>query len=129
MISLTLLKSIKVGKPTWSIPCTLFFLCIQADGKNSIFSVFIQDNTVFTFCLFYIFTFCQGCCLLFLNKDVITARVRIALEGMSKRVCQENRARQTFRKTNISYPLIFTEGKKCSFFGKFDVLSFLETPI
>ena len=43
----------------------------------------------------------------------------------SKRVFQENKARQIFRKTIIFYPLIRT----CSFFGKFDVLCFLETPV
>ena len=37
--------------------------------------------------------------------------------GISK-----NKARQIFRKTNISYP-------KSSFFGKFGVLCFLETPV
>ena len=49
----------------------------------------------------------------------------------SKRVFQENKTRQIFRKTNISYPLIrcVSEGKKCSLFGKFGVLSFLETPV
>ena len=52
-------------------------------------------------------------CLLRRNKS----KVRI-----SKRVFQENKARQIFRKINI-YPL------KCSFFGKFDVLCFLETPV
>ena len=57
---------------------------------------------------------------------------------ISKQVLQENKARQIFRKTNICYPLIRTrtyqgvernvrnECKKCSFFGKFDVLCFLE---
>ena len=34
---------------------------------------------------------------------------------ISKRVFQENKARQIFRKTNISYPLIRTR----TFFGKF----------
>ena len=58
-----------------------------------------------------------------------TAKGRI-----SKRVFQENKARQIFRKTNISYPLIRTRtcayrGKKCSFFGKFDVPCFLEKPV
>ena len=53
---------------------------------------------------------------------------------ISKRVFQENKARQFFRKTNISYPLICTRtcgtgGKKCSFFGKFGVLCYLETPV
>ena len=84
---------------------------------------------------------------------------------ISKLVFQGNKARQFFRKTNISYPLISTracayqgvrngnkakrriskrafqglftrvshvcvsEGKKCSFFGKFDVLCFLETTV
>ena len=42
---------------------------------------------------------------------------------ISKRVSQENKARQIFRKTKISYLLIRTlvcisRGKKCSFFGK-----------
>ena len=47
---------------------------------------------------------------------------------------QEDKARQIFRKTNIFYPLIRTRtylcvsgGKKCLFFGKFDVLCFFET--
>ena len=65
---------------------------------------------------------------------------------ISKRVFQENKARQIFRKKDISYPLIrkhknehflppdtqtyvcVSWGKKCSFFGKFGVLCFLETP-
>ena len=49
---------------------------------------------------------------------------------------QKNQARQSFRITKISYPLIRTRtylcvsgGKKCSFFGKFGVLCFLETRI
>ena len=55
-----------------------------------------------------------------------------AKERISKRVFQENKARQIFRKTNISYPLIRTciSGcKKRSFFRKFGVLCFLETPV
>ena len=44
---------------------------------------------------------------------------------ISKRVFQENKARQIFRKTNISYPLIRTR----TFFGKFGQLCFLETPV
>ena len=54
------------------------------------------------------------------------------IRRISKRVFQENKARQIFQKTNISYPLIRTcvsGGKKCSFFGKFDLLCFLETPV
>ena len=47
---------------------------------------------------------------------------------------KKNKARQIFRKTNISHPLIRTyvcvsRGKKCSFFGKFGVLCFFETPV
>ena len=60
-----------------------------------------------------------------------------------KRAFQEDKARQIFRKTNISYPLIHTRtyaypdthtyvcisgGKKCSYFGKFGELCFLEIP-
>ena len=48
---------------------------------------------------------------------------------ISKRVFQEYKACQIFRKTNISYPLIRTGGKKYSLFGKFDVFWFLETPV
>ena len=55
----------------------------------------------------------------------------------SKGVFQENKARQIFRKTNISYPLIRTRmcaqqgggSKKCLFFGKFGMLCFPETPV
>ena len=57
-------------------------------------------------------------------------------EQISKRVLQENKARQNFRKTNIIYlsPITHTVvcifgGKKCSFFGKFGVLSFLVIPV
>ena len=47
---------------------------------------------------------------------------------------QENKARPIFRKTNISYPFVHTYvcvwgGKKCSFFGKIDVLCFLEATV
>ena len=53
------------------------------------------------------------------------AKVRI-----SKRVFQETKAHQNFRKTIISYLLIRTSGgKKCLFFGNFDVLCFFETPV
>ena len=53
---------------------------------------------------------------------------------ISIRVFQEIKGLQIFRKTNISYLLIGTRtcayrGKKCSFFGKFEVLCFLETPV
>ena len=61
-----------------------------------------------------------------------------AKRRITKRVCQENKARQSFRKTNISYPLIRTlrshvvcvlGGKKCSFFGNFGVSCFLEKSV
>ena len=54
--------------------------------------------------------------------------------GNKAKVLQENTARQIFRKTSISYPLIRTRacayqgGKKCSFFGKIGVLCFLVAP-
>ena len=53
---------------------------------------------------------------------------------ISKRVFQENKTRQIFRKKNNSYPLIcrrtcVSRSKKCSFFRKFDVLCFLATPV
>ena len=53
---------------------------------------------------------------------------------ISKRVIQENKAFQIFRKIDISYPLIHrrfvcVSGGNCSLFGKFDVLFFLETPV
>ena len=44
---------------------------------------------------------------------------------LSKGVFQESKARQIFRETNISCPLIHT----CSFFRKFGVLCFFETPV
>ena len=54
---------------------------------------------------------------------------------ISKRVFQESKARQNFRKTNISYPQIRTRtcayqevGNVC-FFGNFGMLCFLETPV
>ena len=54
---------------------------------------------------------------------------------ISKRMFQENKARQIFRKTNISYPLIRTHTcayqgvRNVLFFGKLGVLCFLETPV
>ena len=47
---------------------------------------------------------------------------------MSKRVFQENKARQIFRKTIISCVCV-SERKKCSFFEKFGVFRFPETPV
>ena len=44
---------------------------------------------------------------------------------ISKRVFQESKARQNFRKTNISYPLIRTRACGVSF----GVICFLETPV
>ena len=51
---------------------------------------------------------------------------------ISKRVFRENKARQIFRKTNISYPLIRTrtcayQGVRNVCFEKFDGLYFFET--
>ena len=54
---------------------------------------------------------------------------------ISKRVFQESKACQNFRKTNISYPrdthtyVCISGGKKCLFSGNFGVLCFLETPV
>ena len=54
---------------------------------------------------------------------------------ISNRVFQKKQSTQIFRKTNISYPLIPTRTcayqgvRNVRFFGKFDVLCFLETPV
>ena len=54
---------------------------------------------------------------------------------MSKRVFQENKARPIFRKRNISYTLIrartcrYQGVRNVRFFGKFDMLCFLETAV
>ena len=48
-----------------------------------------------------------------------------AKERISKRVLQENKARQIFRKTNVCV----SGGKKWSFSGKFHVFCFLVTPV
>ena len=53
---------------------------------------------------------------------------------ISKWVFQENKSRQVFRKTGISYHLIrirwcVSGENKCLFFGKFDVLCCLETSV
>ena len=53
---------------------------------------------------------------------------------ISKLIFQDNKARQIFQKTGIYFPLIritwcVSGGKKCPFFGKLDVICFLETPI
>ena len=58
-----------------------------------------------------------------------------AKRRISKRVFQEKKAPQIFRKMDISYPLIRTptcayqKVRKCSFFEKFDVLCFLVKPV
>ena len=65
------------------------------------------------------------------------AHVYKAKGRISKRVFQENKARQIFQKTNISYLLIRSfalltcayQGIRYLFFGKCDVLCFLETPV
>ena len=50
---------------------------------------------------------------------------------ITKWVFQENKARQNFRKTNFLFLFlrVCIGVKKCSFFGKFGVLCFLETPV
>ena len=65
------------------------------------------------------------------STDPVSHNIGNKTKGrISKRVLQE-KARQIFGKTNISYVLIRTptEDKKCSFFGKFGVLCFLETSV
>ena len=65
------------------------------------------------------------------------AHVYKAKGRISKRVFQENKARQIFQKTNISYLLIRSfalltcayQGIRYLFFGKCDVLCFLEPPV
>ena len=62
----------------------------------------------------------------------------IRQKSKSQNGCFNKKTRQIFRKSNTSYPLIRTRtcayvcmsgGKKCSFFGKFGVLCFLETTV
>ena len=69
--------------------------CYTLDYQNPVFSTFLVLS-IFV-CLF-----------------VCLAKVRI-----SKRVFQENKARQIFWKTNISYPVCVSGVKKWSFFGPF----------
>ena len=71
---------------------------------------------------------------LFPNCIVVAHDVGNKAKGqILKRVFQENKPRQIFRKTNISYYLIRTRTyqmcKKCLFLGKFGVLCFLKHPI
>ena len=47
---------------------------------------------------------------------------------ISRRVLQENKAHQIFRKTKISYPLCLSGGKKCSFFENLACFVFLKHP-
>ena len=67
------------------------------------------------------------------NKTVL--QIILWHKWISKRVFQENKARQIFWKTNISFPLIRTRtcayqgARNVRFFGKFGVLWFLETPV
>ena len=72
----------------------------------------------------YLFTFVS-------NAQIVGNKAK---GRISKRVFQENKARQIFRKMNISYPLIRTRTcayqgvRNVRFFGKFNVLCFLEIP-
>ena len=54
-----------------------------------------------------------------------------AKERISKRVFQENEARQIFRKSEHFFPpdTYTSGGKKCSFYGKFCLPCFLETHV
>ena len=58
-----------------------------------------------------------------------------SFSGTSKRVLEENKARQIFPKQTFFTPwyvhvrMRTRGGKKCSFFGKLGVLCFLETPV
>ena len=69
--------------------------------------------------------------------DYIDYIVDNKAEGqISKQMLEENKARQIFRKTNVSYSLrthVCVSGgsgrKKCSFYGKFGLLCFLLTPV
>ena len=71
------------------------------------------------------------------NHDFLYIVGNQAKGRISKWVFQENKARQSFRKTNISYPLIRTRTRTCAyqgkrnvcFLGKFGAFCFLETPI
>ena len=70
------------------------------------------------------------------NTSEYKVVVNKAEEQISKRVLEENKADQIFRKTNISFshsPLIRTRAfwgsKKRLFFGKFGVLCFLLTSV
>ena len=74
--------------------------CYTLDYQNPVFST-ILVLSIFV-CLF-----------------VCLAKVRI-----SRRVFQENKAHQIFRKTNISYPVCVSGGKKWSLFGKFVFLPY-----
>ena len=69
--------------------------------------------------------------------DYIDYIVDNKAEGqISKQMLEENKARQIFRKTNVSYSprthVCVSGGsgrKKCSFYGKFGLLCFLLTPV
>ena len=58
-----------------------------------------------------------------ISKDKIVGNK--AKGRISKRVLQENKARQIFRQTNVLNPWYESWAKKCSIFGKFGVLCFL----
>ena len=67
-------------------------------------------------------------------RDFVTVRMKdtssvIGQKGESQNGCFKKTKRQISRKANISYPLSVSGGKKCSFFGKFDMLCILETPV
>ena len=76
-----------------------------------------EFKIVFTVTLVAIFTL----------EEIVSSKAK---GRISKRVLQENKARQIFWKRNISYPHMYVSvGKKCSFFGQFGVLCLLVTPV
>ena len=103
--------------------------------------MFLKSNLLFNsfYCLFYFERNAYLCrsyhvcyyviCITIPANDLMITWWKVIrrykAEGrISKRVFQENKARQIFHKTNI-----WNERKKCSFFGKFGMLCFLETPV
>ena len=67
------------------------------------------------------------------HEILISSVVKQKCKSDTKRVIQEKKAREIFRKTNIFYPLIHIRAcvyrvKKCLYFEKFGVFGFLVIP-
>ena len=117
------IKHFEAPQEVWKWKFNLIFISTQFSEMHGILRVKVRQNILGRYSWIGLNS---GFYQFFCNK---------AKWWISKRVFPENKARQIFRKMNISYPLIRTctyeyQGvRNVDFFWKFGVLCFLETPV